>query len=147
MHRTEIFFLLDTGQIEPLPHAQYVKLLRGESTLTDYANQTVRVADWYVEVRDGRPCSVHNETYSLLHFDEHGRVCWPHERHGKRANRMFYDTLTTSTYSDPDEDPAVQQLRRELRSEYAWLPSDDERRTLHAALFASPGQAHPVGDP
>lgn len=54
MHRTHIFIVLQTGQIEPLRQSQYVQLLRGELTLPDYANETVRLADWYVEVTQGR---------------------------------------------------------------------------------------------
>jgi hypothetical protein len=137
MHQTQIFIVLDTGQIEPVLHSQYLKLLRGELALPEYANQTVRIADWYVVVEAGRPVSLHNETYSLLHFDENGRVRWPQERHGERANRAFYNALMSSTYSDPDDDPAVQRLRRELHSEYAWRPSDEELKTLHILGFAS----------
>ena len=74
MHRTHLFIVLHTGQVEPLPQSQYVKLLRGELASPDYANETVRLADWYVEVRQGRPVALHNETYSLLHFDEKGHV-------------------------------------------------------------------------
>ena len=138
MHQTQIFIVLDTGQIEPLPHGQYVRLLCGELALPEYANQTLRIADWYVEIRDGRPVSVHNETYSLLHFDEHGRIHRPHERHGERANRAFYQVLVNSSYSDPDEDPAVQRLRKELHSEYAWMPSDAERSMVRTLVFANP---------
>lgn len=135
MHQTHIFIVLDTGQVEPLPQARYVKLLRGELQLPHYANRSVRIADWYVEVKEGRPVAIANETYSLVHLDERGQVRWPHERHGKRLNRAFYNALTNSAYSDPDEDPAVRRLRRELRSEYAWRPSDQERRTLHSLVF------------
>jgi len=56
----------------------------------------------------------------------------------KRANRAFYHALMNSRYSDPDEDPAVQNLRNELRSEYAWRPSDDERAKLQTLAFATP---------
>ena len=137
MHRTHIFIVLHTGQIEPLRQSQYVQLLRGEVTLPDYANETVRLADWYVEVTPGRPVAVHSETYSLLHIDEKGHVRDAHDRRGATANSAFYDALRRSSYSDPDDDPAVQRLRKELRSEYAWAPSDEERTVLHALVFAT----------
>ena len=141
MHETQIFIVLDTGQIEPLLPSQYVKLLRGELALPEYANRTVRVADWYVLVEKGRPVSLHNETYSLLHFDANGWVRWPHERHGQLANRAFYNALRSSPYADPDEDPAVRRLRKELHSEYAWRPSDEELKALHTLVFSAPKRA------
>lgn len=135
MHQTRIFVVFSRGLIEPLAHANYVKLLRGELAVPEYANQSLRIADWYVEIREGKPVSVHNETYSLLHFDEHGRVRWAHERHGEAANKAFYQALRSSSYSDPDEDPAVRQLRRELHSEFAWTPSVEERHMLRSLAF------------
>lgn len=135
MHRTLIFFLLDSGRTEPIERSEYVRLLGGDIRLRKYANQTVRVADWYVEVRDGRAVSLANETYSLLRLDGTGRVRWPHERSGERANHAFYAALTRSTCPDPDDDPVVRRLRGELRTEYAWRPSDAERRALQALVF------------
>jgi hypothetical protein len=137
MHRSYIFVVLRTGQVQPMPQSEYVRLLRGELALPQHLNETLRLADWYVEVKEGRPVALHNETYSVLHLDERGRVCPPRERRGTIANHAFYDALIRSKYSDPDEDPAVQRLRRELRTEYAWLPSDEERKALRALVFAS----------
>ena len=135
MYRTHIFVVTDDGQIEPLPQPQYAKLLRGDIQLPRYANRAVRIADWFVEIKDDRPVGLINETYSLVHLDEHGRVRRRHERHGARVNRAFYDALANSAYPDADEDPAVQRLRGELQSEYAWRPSDQERRALFAIMF------------
>lgn len=79
MHETRIFFVLDTGQVEPIPQTEYAKLLRGDLALPEYANETVRLADWYVELADGRPVALRDETYSLLRFDAHGRVAPPRD--------------------------------------------------------------------
>ena len=79
MHETRLFIVFPAGRIEPLPHDQYLRLLRGELALLRHASQTLRIADWYLEIRDGRPVSLVNETYSRLRFDARGRVCPPHE--------------------------------------------------------------------
>lgn len=77
MHASHIFFLTPTHEILPVPHEFYVQLVRGETTLPQYAGQTMRVADWYTEKNNaGQPALVVNETYSMLVFNECGSVDW-----------------------------------------------------------------------
>ncbi len=70
-------FLLDedTG-VHPVPHALYVALARAQASAPALAGQTLRLADWYVRLKDGAPDTVVNETYSLVRFDAQGRVDW-----------------------------------------------------------------------
>ena len=68
-------FLLDEGtDVHAVPHGLYVALARGEASAPALAGQTLRLADWYVRLKDGEPDTVVNETYSLIHFDTQGRV-------------------------------------------------------------------------
>lgn len=68
-------FLLDEdGGVHAVPHALYVALARGEASAPSLAGQTLRLADWYVRLKDGAPDSVANETYSRLRFDAQGWV-------------------------------------------------------------------------
>ena len=68
-------FLLDEGSgVHPVPHALYVALARGDATVDAMAGQTLRLADWYVRLKDGAPNTVVNETYSMVRFDALGRV-------------------------------------------------------------------------
>lgn len=72
-HRSFQFVLSDT-EVYPLEHKFYVELVRGRSTFTEFAGQTLRLADWYLRMQDDRPQEVVNETYSWLVLDEAGRA-------------------------------------------------------------------------
>ena len=67
-------FLLDDDGVHAVPHALYVALARGQASASALAGQTLRLADWYVRLKDGEPETVVNETYSLVSFDAQGRV-------------------------------------------------------------------------
>jgi len=69
-----VFVLDEADGVHPLPHALYLSLARGEATAPGWAGATVRLADWYVRLKDDEPDSVANETYSLMSFDAEGRV-------------------------------------------------------------------------
>ena len=70
-------FLLDEGSgVHPVPHALYVALARGQATAPALAGQTLRLADWYVRLKEGAPDTIANETYSMVRFDSQGRVDW-----------------------------------------------------------------------
>ncbi|HEY8708057.1 MAG TPA: hypothetical protein VIM34_08665 [Burkholderiaceae bacterium] len=70
-------FLLDQGSgVHGVPHALYVALARGQGSAPALAGQTLRLADWYVRLKDAEPDTVVNETYSLVRFDAQGRVDW-----------------------------------------------------------------------
>ena len=103
-------FLLDEGSgVHPVPHALYVALARGEATLDAMAGQTLRLADWYVRLKDGAPNTVVNETYSMLRFDALGRV-------------------------DPAPAPTTAQTSAAALENTAW-PSVAERRRMTELLF------------
>lgn len=68
-------FLLDEGDaVHAIPHALYVALATGQASASALAGQTLRLADWYVRLKDGEPNAVVNETYDLLRLDAQGRV-------------------------------------------------------------------------
>ena len=68
-------FLLDEGSnVHPVPHALYVALVRGQASAPSLAGQTLRLADWYVRLKNGEPDTVVNETYSVVRFDVQGSV-------------------------------------------------------------------------
>ena len=56
----------------------YVALAGGQASAEALAGQTLRLADWYVRLKNGEPDTVVNETYSLVRFDAQGRVDWAH---------------------------------------------------------------------
>lgn len=73
-HASYIFLLADDGTVHPLPHALYTALARGQASAPTLAGQVLRVADWYVRLKEGAPDQVVNEQYSLLRFDDQGRI-------------------------------------------------------------------------
>ncbi len=75
-HASYVFLLDDTGKPHPLPHPVFVALARGAATAPEFACQTLRVAEWYVRLRDGEPEAVVNEQYHYLTFDAEGRLDW-----------------------------------------------------------------------
>ena len=110
-------FLLDKGSgVHAIPHALYVALATSQASAPALAGQTLRLADWYVRLKDGEPDTVVNETYSLVRFDAQGRVDWattpaPHPHH-------------------PDAGSVPEDA--------AW-PTVAERERMQALLFASRG--------
>lgn len=110
-------FLLDEGSgVHPVPHALYVALARGEVTLKAMAGQTLRMADWYVRLKDGAPNIVVNETYSLVSFDTRGRV-------------------------DPAQAPTAAQTPAAALENAAW-PTAAERDRMRELLFGATGSTH-----
>ena len=49
------------------------------------------------------------------------------------CNQALYEALRTSRFDDPDDDPAVRNMRLEMCDEVSWLPDSEERMTLLSA--------------
>ena len=108
-------FLLDEGSgVHPVPHALYVALARGQATAPALSGQTLRLADWYVRLKDEAPDTIANETYSMVRFDAQGRVDW-----------------TTTAASHPD--------RTDVKTapEDAGWPTSAERERMLELLFGA----------
>ena len=71
-HASYVFLLDEDSGVHPVPHALYVALASGLASVPALADQTLRLADWYVRLKDGEPDTVVNETYSLVRFDAQG---------------------------------------------------------------------------
>lgn len=119
MFKTIIFFLSSSEDVRQIDQDEYVRLVRGEQAAPAYAGQRIRVADWYVALRNGRFAEVENETYSFLSFDCTGRVIPP----GREEE--VSGTLT------PKQESGVGHLVKpgadEHTEETTWLPSTTER--------------------
>jgi len=72
-HASYIFLLAGDGAVHPVPHALYVALALGLAEAPMLAGQTLRVADWYVRLKDGAPDQLVNAQYSLVRVDDSGR--------------------------------------------------------------------------
>lgn len=125
MYKSLIFFLLDDGDIKILPHEQYADLVRLYQALPSIASKRVRVADWYVELKDGFTAKLVNETYSILVIDPEGRVDWS-------------VTLASGTENaDPSaiqigDTPTIQESNLKTKKPViSWLPNASEREALN----------------
>lgn len=126
MFKTIIFFLSSSEGIKQIDQEEYVRLVRGEQAAPEYAGQTVRVADWYVALRNGRFAEVENETYSFLSFDRTGRVIPP----GREEE--VGDTPTLMQESGVGG--LVKLEAGEHTEETTWLPSTTERALMREQL-------------
>ena len=75
-HASYVFLLDKDSGVHAVPHALNVALARGQALAPALARQTLRLADWYVRLKEGEPDSVVNETYCLVRFDARGQVDW-----------------------------------------------------------------------
>jgi len=111
-HASYVFLLDEHGEVHPVPHALYMALARGNADAPDFAGKTLRLADWYVLLKDGEPETVVNEAYSLIAFDGEGRVDWS-------ATPSFHAHRPGST----------------VAPKAAALPTAAERERIRARLF------------
>jgi hypothetical protein len=109
-HASYVFLLDQQGQAHPLPHALYVSLVRGAATAPEFADQTLRLAEWYVRLKEDEPESVVNEHYGFLAFDGDGRVDWPATpRDDKTAlpTSAEWEQIRTQLFTATKEPPAT----------------------------------------
>jgi hypothetical protein len=113
-HASYVFLLDEEGGIHPLPHRLYVDLVRGKTATPQFADKTLRLAEWYVRLQQDEPETVVNETYVLLTFDSEGRVDW-----------TATPSLQTHRTGSTEE------------SNTAALPDSSERTRMYTLLFGS----------
>lgn len=108
-HASYIFLLDEAGTTHPVPHALYVALARHEAVAPTLANQTLRLADWYVRLKDGEPASIINETYGIYQVDAQGRVdvlkvpadaVLPTAAERERMNALLFAKSTSASHKE-----------------------------------------------
>ncbi|HEX7437866.1 MAG TPA: hypothetical protein VF308_14250, partial [Caldimonas sp.] len=114
-HASYVFLLDDAGGVHAVPHALYVALARAQAAAPALAGRTLRLADWYVRLKNAAPNTVVNETYSLVRFDAQGRIDWATT---PAAHSHRHDAATV-----PDD---------------AGWPTVPERERMRALLFDGP---------
>ena len=132
-HASYVFLLDDAQGVHAVPHGLYVALARGQATALPLAGQTLRLADWYVRLKNAAPHTVVNETYSLLHFDAQGRVDPAHTPSTSSA------PSTPSTSSTPAAAPA--HTSPGPATENAAWPTAAERERMRELLFGEAGSS------
>lgn len=104
-HASYVFLLDKAGGVHAVPHALYVALMRHEAVVPAWAGQKLRLADWYVRLKDGEPDTIVNETYGLAHVDAQGRIesvgapadaGWPTVEERERMHGMLFETAESA---------------------------------------------------
>ena len=104
-HASYVFLLDDAGRVHAVPHALYVALARHEAAAPALAGQTLRLADWYVRLKDGEPDAVVNETYAVVRIDAQGQVesvpapadaGWPTAAERERMHALLFETAESA---------------------------------------------------
>ncbi|MCQ9379885.1 hypothetical protein [Methyloversatilis sp. XJ19-49] len=106
-HASYVFLLDESRGVHAVPHALYVALVRGEAKLDAMAGQTLRLAIWYVNLKDDAPDSVVNETYSLVGFDAQGRI---DPAHAAIAAQKHATTLENAVWPTAAERGQIREL-------------------------------------
>jgi hypothetical protein len=126
-HTSYVFVLEDDDSVHPLPHEIYLSLARAQSTTPAWAGRTLRLADWYVRLKDGRPESVANESYSLVRFDEMGRIDWAASPHAG-SNRPGVDIVPEeAAWPTPAQRQDMQALVFDGAEPFATPPTSPQR--------------------
>lgn len=142
-YKDYVFLCPSSNDVEPIDHALYLALMQKREALPQYAGQQIRLALVYVAMQGEKPFKAVNATYGLLDFDDAGYAS-PHAGDfSLPQNRAFYEAVQKSAYDDVDYDPEVQRLRRVLRDEFSWLPSDKEQRMMMEYIFQQCGMPAP----
>lgn len=101
-HASYVFLLDDAGGVHAVPHALYVAFARHEAAAPTLAGQTLRLADWYVRLKDGEPDAVVNETYGVVRIDPEGQVesvaapadaGWPTAAERERMRALLFEPV------------------------------------------------------
>lgn len=109
-HASYVFLLDEQGEVHPVPHALYVAMSRRQASAPLLAGRVLRLADWYVRLRDGEPDSIANETYSLARFDAQGvfepapaprDTAWPTPAERTRMEGMLFATRPAAASTHP----------------------------------------------
>ncbi|ODU98229.1 MAG: hypothetical protein ABT20_18260 [Rubrivivax sp. SCN 70-15] len=104
-HASYVFLLDEAGGVHAVPHALYVALARHEAAAPMLAGQTLRLADWYVRLKNGEPDRVVNETYGVVHVDARGRIesvlapadaGWPTPAERQRMHALLFETAASA---------------------------------------------------
>ncbi len=118
-HASYVFLLDELSGVHSVPHELYVALVRAQASAPALAGRTLRLADWYVHLKDGAPDTVINETNGVIRFDAQGQVDrttgsveyphfsdvatvgdsagWPTEAERERMRALLFDAAESST--------------------------------------------------
>jgi hypothetical protein len=100
-HASYVFLLDDNGAVQALPHALYLALVRHEAAAPQLAGRQLRLADWYVRLKDGEPEALIKETCQWLHVDAQGHFesaaapadsGWPTPAERQRMRAMLFES-------------------------------------------------------
>ena len=103
-HASYVFLLDESSGVQALFPMRFVPvaLARGmkRRCAAAWPDRNLRLADWYVRLKDGEPEAVINETYRLLHVDAQGHFesaaapadsGWPTPAERQRMRALLFE--------------------------------------------------------
>lgn len=139
-HASYVFLIDQAGGVHPVPHALYVALAKGEASASMLAGQTLRVADWYVQLKDGAPERLVNESYSLLQLDAQGHIDL------SRSPAAHPQQAGTTALSEDDSWPTAAQHQQMRHLLWGDPPAADKAQAAGPAsspmVSATPAEAN-----
>ena len=140
MRCTHIFFWLENGICRAIPQHTYASVVRRDTTVPELAGTRVRVADWYVEHRNGE-VQLENETYTTLYFDQTGWAGYvPDPLVGPAAKAS---SLGSTQSSVPTRAAALTRGANDEPPDTGgvWAPEPNQRRHMWHCILAGSSAA------
>ena len=118
-----------------LASAKFGRMLQDPANcrLPEFAGQRVRMASVVVELFDGAPVRIAQNTFAILAFDDEGRM--DSQRFGSQQFAIAESALTPA-FANPDPNAAVvDAASRFVAQGGAWTPSADLARAIDDAAM------------
>jgi len=126
------FLVEDDGCVERVPWARMSRLFQGEENgcFRRRAGTRVRCAIVFLEYRDRRPTQVLRTEFSVLYFDEDGRL--DSEAHGQQLRLIgqSLEAIAHASNAGKIVDIRPYLARKQYREKFEWTPTEDELETI-----------------
>jgi hypothetical protein len=133
-----IFFVDDNDSIQRISMARLERLLhfdRAES-LPQYAGKRVRCAMVFVEVAGREVLAISHIEYSLLQFNDKGRIDKKEWEKGMRLGMELLPYIPDSEHPKKVINAQHRFAKRRYEHEFKWKPSRKVEEAIVAAIFS-----------
>ena len=134
-----IFFVDDNDSIQRISMARLERLLhfdRAES-LPQYTGKRVRCAMVFLEVAGRQVLAISHIEYSLLQFNDKGRIDKKEWEKGMRLGMELLPPILDGEYPKQVINAHHRFARRRYEHEFKWRPSRKLEKVIVAAVFNS----------
>ncbi len=132
-----IFFVNDDDSLRRFPVARYKRLHRREpdECLPEYAGEKVRRVMVVLGIVNRKPESVIYVDYSLISFDENGRVDISDFEREARLVGELVESYLPKPRGGPVIDARSRFAKKRLMNEFKWTPTAEIEEAIVSAIF------------